>query len=170
MRIALNHGALGFGADLVAAPLAPGDKELLLRGKAIDDRSGVLLPRFFEGQVSDSGARQVANALTHHQLAVVMDAGLDEVAIELAHHAGGAVMEAIQVVRGPPVVEAALGIVLSALIVKAVADLMADDDADPAIIDGIRVIHAERGRLKNAGWKNNFIEQRIVIGVGGGRR
>src|SRR6478752_750414 len=131
MGIALDHGALRFGADLVAAPLPPGDKELLLRGKAVDDGRGVFLLRFFKGQISEFCARQVADALTQDQLAVVMDAGLDEVAIELAHHAGGAVMEAIQVVRSPPVVEASLGIVLSALIVKAVADLMADDNANP---------------------------------------
>ena len=36
MRIALHHQALRFGADLVAAELAPGDEELLLGSEAID--------------------------------------------------------------------------------------------------------------------------------------
>src|SRR6187399_1937593 len=36
MRVALDHRALGLGADLVAAELAPGDEELLIGREAVD--------------------------------------------------------------------------------------------------------------------------------------
>src|SRR5215469_12981303 len=38
VRIALDHGPLRLRTNLVAAPLSPGDKELLLRGEAVNSR------------------------------------------------------------------------------------------------------------------------------------
>ncbi len=45
-------------------------------------------------------------------------------------------LEGRPVVRGPPVVEVALAVVLRALVVEAVADLVADHRADAAVVLG----------------------------------
>ncbi len=58
---------------------------------------GLPLQRFFERQISDFGARQIANRFSEHQLAVVVDAWLDEVAVELIGDALGALLEILQV-------------------------------------------------------------------------
>ena len=47
VRVALHHQPLGLRADRVAAELAPGDEELLLRREAVDRRRGGLPSRDF---------------------------------------------------------------------------------------------------------------------------
>ena len=84
VRIALHHRPRELGPDCVAPELAPGDEELLVRREAVDvgERRLALL-RDLERAVRDLRAREVADALAEHELAVVVDAGLDEVAVEL---------------------------------------------------------------------------------------
>ena len=47
VRIALDHLALRFGASFIAAPLAPGQEELLVGREAVDGRLGPLPSRDF---------------------------------------------------------------------------------------------------------------------------
>src|ERR1700733_9183678 len=47
---------------------------------------------------------------------------------------------------------------------------MADDHADGAIVHGINGIHIESRWLENSGGEYDFVQQRIVISVGGRRR
>ena len=79
-------------------------------------------------------------------------------------------MEALQVVLGPPVVEASLGVELRALVVEAVADLVADDDADGAVVHGVGGVEVERRRLQDSGGEDDLVEERVVVGVRGRRR
>ena len=46
-------------------------------------------------------------------------------------------MKSLEVVRRPPVIEAALRVELRALVVKAVADFVAYHHANTAVVDGI---------------------------------
>ena len=101
------------------------------------------------------------------QLAVVMNIRLDVVAVELVHHALGLRLEFLQVVSRPPIVQTAHGIVLRTLIVEAMADLVPDDHPNGAIVDRIGCLHAEGRRLQDSSRKDNFVQQRIVVGVGG---
>ena len=157
MRVTLDHGALRFRTNLITAPLSPGNKELLLWRVTVDGGLRVFLLGFFESQESDLGAGKVANAFTQNKLAIVVNAGLNEIAIELAHHAGSAILKALHVFRRPPIVEAAFRIKLRALIVKAMADFMANDHADAAIIDGVYIFHAERRLLQDPSREDDFI-------------
>jgi hypothetical protein len=75
----------------------------------------------------------------------------------LANDAGCALVEKIQIVSGPPVVEAALCVKLCALIVKAVADFMANHHANAAVIDGVSVLNTKGRRLQYPGRKNDFV-------------
>src|SRR5204863_3766754 len=120
VRVALHHEALGLLADLVAAPLAPRDEELLLGREAVDGRLGTLaLARDLVRLERELGAGEVADRLAQHELAVVVDFRLDEVALELVHHALAARLELLEVLRRPPVVEASLRVELRALVVEA---------------------------------------------------
>ncbi len=58
MRIALHHGALRFRTNLIATPLSPGNKELLLRSVAVDGWFRMCLRRFLEGKISRFLRRQ----------------------------------------------------------------------------------------------------------------
>src|SRR5439155_19956803 len=102
-------------------------------------------PGDLEGAISDLRSGQVPDALSEHELAVVMDPGFDEVAVELPGHAGRLLLEPLQVFVAPPVVQPALRVELRPFVVEAVADLVADDDADGSVVDGVAGVHGERG-------------------------
>ena len=63
-----------------------------------------------------------------------------------------------------------MSIELGALVVEAVGHFVADDGAHAAVVDGIVRLGVEERRLKDSGGENDFVHQRIVIGVDGGRR
>jgi phosphoglycolate phosphatase-like HAD superfamily hydrolase len=79
--VALDHLARELRTLLVAAELSPGDEELLVRGEAVDVGRRRLLLRLLERKVRNLRARQVADRLTQHQLAVFVDGRLDVVGI-----------------------------------------------------------------------------------------
>src|SRR5450755_2272111 len=152
MRIALYHQTLGFGANLVAAELSPGDEELLLGREAVDvGRSRLAFERFLIGEIGDLRSAQVADTFAEHELAVVVDIFLDEVIVELIGDAGSSLLEVFEVGVDPPVAQAAEEIELRALVVEAMRDFVADDDADRAVIHGIDGIDIESRRLQNSG-------------------
>src|SRR6266567_2739605 len=124
---------------------------------------------FLKSQIRDFGASKVSDTLPQHQLPIVMNVWLNEIIIELIGDTGGAALETFQVVSRPPVVEPALSVELRTLIVEAVADFVPHDNADRTIIKGIYRIHVECRRLKDAGGKHNFVKQRVVVGIRGGR-
>jgi hypothetical protein len=54
---------------------------------------------------------------------------------------------------------------LASLIVEAVTDLVADHRADCAVIHCVIRVDVEERRLKNAGWKRDFVVGRAVLRV-----
>jgi len=65
VRIGLQHEALRFDADFVAAKLSPRDVKLLLRSEAIEGRRDAAgCQRFLVGEKRDLGAAQVAGWLS----------------------------------------------------------------------------------------------------------
>src|SRR5262249_10304953 len=101
VRIALNHYALRFRTRFVAAPLSPGDKELLVGRESVNGGCRMLLLRLLEGQIGNLGPCKIANALSQDEFAIMVDRGLDKVAVELAHNARGAFLEALEIVGRP---------------------------------------------------------------------
>ena len=171
MRVALHHKPLRFGPGFIAAKLSPGNKELLIGREAIDrGRRRLALLRLLECQISNLHACQVADGFAQNQFALVMNVGFDVVAIELGRHALRLGLKLLQVIGGPPVVQPSLGIVLGSLIVEAVTDLVANDDADRAVVVGIGCLRVKSRWLQDSGGEDNLVQQRIVVGVGGGRR
>ena len=85
---------------------------------------------------ASSSAAVVGGVFAEGELAVdldVVDGGEGAVFVDEAIGAGG---EFLEVFGGPPVVEVALGVELAAFVVEAVGELVADDGADVAVVDG----------------------------------
>ena len=72
-----------------------------------------------------------------------------------------------EVFGGPPVADAALGVECGALGVEGVADLVADDGADGAVVVGGGGLGIEEGRLQDGGGEVEAVVQREVDGVDG---
>jgi hypothetical protein len=66
---------------------------------------------------------------------------------------------------GPPVGDVAVAVVLRALVVEAVADLVADDRADAAVVGGVVGLGVEERRLQDRGREHDLVHPRVVVGV-----
>ena len=99
------------------------------------------------GHEGEQQAPVVGGVLAQGELAVdvdIVDRGKGAVLVDFAIGAGGEVLE---VVGGSPVVEVALGVELAALVVESVGELVADDGADVAVVDGVILGAVVEGRL-----------------------
>src|SRR5687767_14259771 len=124
-------------AILGAPDLAVAQEEALIAGEAVDHRRRLAAQRHLVGVVGDGEAGQVRDILAEGQLAVHLHARQRLVGAILGDHLVGQLLEGGDVGLAPPVGEIAAGVELAALIVKMMADLMADDRADAAIIDRV---------------------------------
>src|SRR5207253_11474720 len=88
----------------------------------------------------------------------------------LVGDAAGALLKFLPILRRPPIAQVAAGIELAALIVEAVSQLVANDVADAAEIDGIIHGFVEEWRLQNAGGEDDLIARAVVISVDRWRR
>ena len=102
---------------------------------------------------------------------------VDDVAVVLVDVALDLLGEGIDGLVGPPLLDASRAVVLPALVVEAVGDLVAHDDADGAVVEVARVALAEEGRLQDAGgegwWgrkctRNEVSSTRKMIFIGEG--
>jgi len=67
----------------------------------------------------------------------------------------------------PPIVELTFMVVLSALIVKTMGHLVANDSSHGSIIDGIVSFHIEEWRLQDSCREYNFIKIRMIVCIYG---
>ena len=65
----------------------------------------------------------------------------------------------------PPVADLAGLVELAALVVEAVADLVADDRADGAVVHRRIGVRIEERRLQDRGRERDLVHQRVVVGV-----
>ena len=77
----------------------------------------------------------------------------------------GAGLEVLAILIGPPVVELAVAVVLRTLVVKTVADFVADHRADATIVGCIFGLRIEERRLQNRRREHDDIHARLVVGV-----
>src|SRR5689334_13808514 len=139
-----------FLVTILAAPdLRPADEESLVSREAVDDRRRLASERHLPGPVRHREARQVADVLAERQLAVDVAIVEHRVAIELRGERVGALLELRGVVRRPPVAQVAVAVELPAAVIEAVADLVADDRANAAVVDGVVGGHVEERRTQD---------------------
>ena len=171
VRVALRHQARGLRPHGVAAELAPRDEELLIRREAVDvGQRRLALLRDLERTIGDPRTGEIPDRLPGDELALVVDPRRRLVRVELAHDAGRLLLELLEVLVRPPVLQPALRVVLRALVVEPVADLVPDDDADRAVVDGVVGGQAERRRLQDPGREDDLVQERVVVRVGRRRR
>ena len=96
-------------------------------------------------------ARQVGDIFTQHLLAIDAEIGKRAVAVKLRHQLRRRRVVLGRVFRGPPIAEAALGVVNIAQFVEAVADFVGDAGAGGAVVGGGVALAIEIGRLQDAG-------------------
>ena len=117
------------------------------------------------GVIGDGQAGEIGDILAEGQRALDVVAGQRLVGVILGDELRGQRIEARRVLRSPPFVKRAVLVVAAALIVEMVADLVADDGADAAIIDRRVGIGIEEGRLQDRGREDDLVPHRIGVGV-----
>ena len=144
---------LGLGPAGQAAPdLRPAEEEPLLAGAAVELGGRLVAERDAVGRVADGEAAEVADVLADGERAVDLVAGgvAGLELVELGDEGVGARLEGRAVLVGPPVAQGAGAVELRALVVEAVADLVPDDRADAAVVDGVVGVDVEERAA--AGW------------------
>src|SRR5579884_2912108 len=170
VRVHGDQKASKLGSDILGPDLRVAEKKPLVGGEAINLRLRFRFWRLLEGGISNRQAAQVGNALTQHQLAVLMKLVFNNVAVELFLNALSPLLEPFQIIGRPPVHQVSMRIKLASLIVKTMRHFMSDHRTHCAIVDGVIGVGIEERRLKNASWKHDLVHRRIVIGIHGGRR
>ena len=147
--------------------LGKGDEEPLVAGQTVDNRRGLALQRELVSLIGHRDAAQIADVFTQRQLAAQAGLALVQRAerIVLRGQLRGQRVERLAIGRRPPVAQRAGSIVLRALIVEPMADLVADDCADRAVIDRRIGLGVEKGRLENGSGEHDLVGRRHVIGV-----
>ena len=117
------------------------------------------------GVIGDGDPGDVADILAQGEGTLDVGAGENLVGVILRHQLLGQRLERLAVGVGPPFIEAAALVIFGALIVEMVADLMADDRADSAIIDRRVGVGIEERRLQDGGRKDDLLHSEIGVGV-----
>lgn len=153
-----------------APALGPGDEETLLGRVTVDEgRARTGGEGALQGLEGDRDAAEVGDVFTLGEGAVDEETGQALVGVELVDEDLGADGEFGGVGFGPPIAEVAGGVVAAALVVEAVDDLVADDGADHAVVDGVVGVEVEEGWLEDAGGENDLVGGGLEVGVDGGR-
>ncbi len=120
-----------------------------------------------EGVEGVGEAGYVGDVFAEGLAAFDVEIGEGGVGVVLGGEGGGDGFEVGEIFRGPPVADAAHGVEGSALRVKGVADLVADDGADGAVVVRGGSLGIEEGGLKNSGGEVETVVEREVDGVDG---
>src|SRR5215510_7908154 len=170
MRIGGSLQPLGLGPRVLTPDLGPPEENALLGREAIDF---VIAPRAWAGQIGHEREPQAAvvrGVFTEGQPAVDMGVARYGIAGVLIRHAGRALLVRLAVSRRPPVAQVAFAVELAPLIVESVRQLVTDDCAGGAVVDGGVTPRTIEGRLQNAGWKIDVVAIGAVVGVDRRRR
>ena len=133
------------------------EKETLVGGEPVDFLLRFPRQRFLERGIGDLYSANIGDVLALGQLAVYTQTRQRFVLGILLHDRAGTFLELRRRFRRPPVAQVADLIVLSALIVEPVSHLVADDRANPAIINGIVRFRIEKWRLQNPGREDDLV-------------
>src|SRR5205085_7655440 len=174
MWIYADQHAGKFGTSLLAPYPAHAEEEALLGSVAVNLFCGlaarILSDGFAQGGQRDAGAAVIGGIFAQRQLAVELEVVYGDEVPVLVGDAAGALLKFLAILRRPPIAQIAAGIELAALIVEAVSELVANDVADAAEIDGIIHGFVEEWRLQNAGGEDDLVARAVVVGVDRRRR
>src|SRR5690349_18914594 len=136
--------------------LPPPQEHALIAGEAVDDLRGLAAKRRMVGVERDEDAAEVSDVLAHRRASVDVQARelRERVGLVLGPELGRLRLELRRVLGRPPVPKTPAAIGLPPLIVEAVADLVTDDAADPAVVHGWVRIGIEERRLEDGGWED----------------
>ena len=138
------------GLAIFAPPdLRPAEIETLVAGHAVDHRRRPAAQRMLVGVIGDGEAGEVGDILAERERALDVAAGQRLIGVILGDELRGQRIEAGAVLRRPPLPERAGLVIMAALVVEMVADLVADDRGDAAIIDRRIGMGVEEGRLQD---------------------
>jgi len=121
-------------------------------------------------QQTDTDTTQVTNVFTEREFAVYTQIIERLIAAVLLDELSCARLELRQISVCPPVAHNAVTIKGAARIIKAMADFVTNHGADATIINSIFCAQIKERRLQDGGWKNNFVQRWVVIGIYGLRR
>ena len=83
---------------------------------------------------------------------------------EVRHHLG-ALFELGAVLGCPPQTQVTVLVELRALVIEAVSHLVAYDNADGTVVEGIVCLHVEEGRLQDSGREADLVSRGIIVSV-----
>ena len=159
---AVLAGGVGVAEDLLAedgfagdgAPvLTEGYEELLVAGQVVYLRGFGAFEGGVVGVVGGGEAGCVGDVFAEGLLAIDVEIGEGCVGVVLGGEGGGDGVEVGGVFGGPPVADAALGVEGGSFGVERVADLVADDGADGAVVGGGGALGSKKGGCRMAAGK-----------------
>src|SRR4051794_35520182 len=155
---------------VLAPDLAVAEEESLLRSEAVLLRERSAGERVHQRHMRNSDASVVGRVFAERELSVQLHiVGGRKLAI-FFDETFRAALEFFQVLLGPPVVEVALCVELTTLIVETVRQLVADHCTYRAEVDSIIHLVVVKRWLKNSGREVDVVVLRIVVRVNSRRR
>src|SRR5579859_2503685 len=171
MWIGVGHQAFVLQPIVRAPNLRPAKKETLLGSEAILVRwTRLALQGLLVRRIGDRETSEVRDAFAENELAILVQIAVHDVIVKLRLNTSGAFLEILHVVGGPPILQVAAAVKLAPMVVEAMSDFMADDRAHTAVVHGVISLGIIKGRLQDAGGKDDFVHAAIVVGVDRGRR
>ena len=121
----------------------------------------------FERHERQPESTVVGAILTQRQMSVQMHVWHGAELLILVRDALGALLKLLTVLLGPPIVQIAVTIELTSLVVEAVRQFVANHSADGAEIHGVVARSAVERRLQDPGREVDIVFERIVICIDG---
>ena len=170
MRIDRHQHARDGIRAVLAPDVRPAQEETLLRGQAVNRWRLFPGHRADQRHVRDPHSTVVGGVLAQGQLAVELQIVHRHEAAVLVLGALGALFELLLVVGRPPVAQVAVRVELTALVVEAVGQFVADNCPDRAKVQGIVGFVVIKRRLQDPRRKRDVVLVRVVTGVHRHRR
>src|SRR5580693_7110167 len=130
----------------------------LLPGLVIGDHA-------LERHQGNAGATIVGCVLAQRETPVQLEVVDSDEARVLVRHATGPLLEFLAVLLRPPIVQIALRIKLTPLVVEAVGEFVTDDQANSAEVHAVVHFVVKKWRLQDARRKHDFVVGRVVVRV-----
>ncbi len=151
----------------VFVPKGPGktDKQPLRPRESIDRWADLPFQAHPVSAHGNADATKVPQVFTQGELAIEREAFEGSVSCILIDQARGAPIELGPILVRPPVSKPAVAVEATALVIKRMADLVADYRADCAVVHRVIRFYVEKRRLQDGRREDDFIARQAVIGV-----
>ena len=155
----------GFLSHVVGPDAAIAQVEALRGRETVNLLVLAELLRGAESIVGDAQTTLVGDVLTQGQVAIGVLILYNNDLVKLCSELFGSLLESLAVLLGPPVGHVAILVKHTALVVKSVGHLVADNHADSTEVGGIVGLHIKEGRLQDGGGEADFVGGGVVVGI-----